>query len=167
MFEILAVYFLCKANVKNARARGHNGGAFIALTITLWFLPEFTAIFLILVISPSTSTIKAVFIGFMFAVAGGVISFCIARFCRVKSFVPTMNRGTLTKTCGLSFSADDPDSAFSDGTAIHSPFGNTNPAPIPDRPIWEKAPAANYCRSCGSQISTQGKYCTQCGEEIK
>ena len=46
MLEIFGIMMLCKANKKNALARGKRPGGFIALTIILWIGMEFLGIFI-------------------------------------------------------------------------------------------------------------------------
>ncbi len=167
MLEILILYFLCKTNVKNARARGHNGGAFIALTLVLWFLPEVIAISLIFSIHSRSELYVLLVFGYIFAIIGAVASYLAARYCSDRSFSPTLLRGTLKNTCGLSSPQDTaPYSNPNMEPSINQPFTNPNSSPIPGRPIWETAPVTNYCRSCGQRITPGGKYCPNCGGEI-
>lgn len=84
MLEILAIGLLCRANKKNALARGRKPGGFIALTIILWFVLEFVGAFIgaFLDIGYGIYVMALVFAGM-----GALISYLVAKNCKPGNFV--------------------------------------------------------------------------------
>ena len=77
MLEIFGIIMLCKANKKNALARGKRPGGFIALTIILWVGMELFGFFI-----GALTEIEygSIIFGYGFAGLGALISFLIAKF---------------------------------------------------------------------------------------
>ena len=77
MLEIFGIMMLCKANKKNALARGKRPGGFIALTIILWVGLELVGFF---VGALTEIEYGSILFGYGFAGLGALISFLLAKF---------------------------------------------------------------------------------------
>lgn len=76
MIEALILSQLCRINRQFAEERGRNKGAFTAMTILLWLVPEILATLIgYLVRLPFASY----FLGLLLGGAGGAISYFIAK----------------------------------------------------------------------------------------
>ncbi|WP_392565495.1 hypothetical protein RHO15_07810 [Utexia brackfieldae] len=79
MIEIIILIFLCRANYKNAKARGKSGGLYIAITLALWIVLELIGIAIGMSSSTYPNMLQGAMVGLVFAVAGGIISYYLAK----------------------------------------------------------------------------------------
>lgn len=79
MLEIVILIFLCRANYKNAVARGKSGGLFIFLTLALWIVLEVIGINIGLSSSYRADLMTGMLYGLGFAAVGGVLSYVWAK----------------------------------------------------------------------------------------
>ena len=79
MIELLIVWPLCRVNRRYAQERGRSKGAFTALTILLWLVPEVLAVvggyYARLPFAPY-------FLGLLLGGVGGTISYFAAKNCK-------------------------------------------------------------------------------------
>lgn len=85
MLELLALYYLSKKNKANALARGRKPGFFVAMTFILWFGMELLGLVLG---AYAGGQIGAYVMALIFAVAGGAISYVMAKNCKPSVYVP-------------------------------------------------------------------------------
>ena len=82
MLEVMAVYYLCRRNRDNARARGKNGGGAIAYTICLWIgfeiIGAFVGVFLEGMLG-NGDMILTYISALVFAAIGGLVSNLISK----------------------------------------------------------------------------------------
>ena len=81
MLEILALIYLCRKNAENASLRGRKPGAFIALTILLWFGMELLGGVIGGLANMGAGTYLFVI---LMAALGGFLSYRAAKNCRIK-----------------------------------------------------------------------------------
>lgn len=86
MLEIIAVMMLVNSNKKNAIQRGRKPGAFIALTLALWFGLEFLGF--ILGLAMGAEGVGLYLPALLLAAIGGVISYLVAKNCKTGEYVP-------------------------------------------------------------------------------
>lgn len=79
MIELLIVWQLCKVNRRFAQERGRSKGAFTALTIVLWFVPEILAM---LAGYYARLPVAPYFLGLLLGGVGGAISYFAAKNCK-------------------------------------------------------------------------------------
>lgn len=85
MLELLALYYLSKKNKANALARGRKPGFFVAMTFILWFGMELLGLVLG---AYAGGEVWAYVMALIFAVAGGAISYILAKNCKPGIYVP-------------------------------------------------------------------------------
>ena len=85
MLELLALYYLSKKNKANALARGRKPGFFVAMTFILWFGMELLGLVLG---AYAGGEVWAYVMALIFAVAGGAISYILAKNCKPGVYVP-------------------------------------------------------------------------------
>ncbi len=73
MFEIIALYFLCKHIGKLAIRKGERKGKWILTTIGAWIAAEFLGMFLGIILFGSDNMIGILLIGIMSAIGGYLI----------------------------------------------------------------------------------------------
>ncbi len=86
MLELLALYYLSKKNKANAMARGRKPGFFVAMTFILWFGMELLGLVLG---AYAGGEVWAYVSALVFAVAGGAISYILAKNCKPGVYVPS------------------------------------------------------------------------------
>ena len=158
MLEIFGIMMLCKANKKNALARGKRPGGFIALTIILWVGLELVGFF---VGALTEIEYGSILFGYGFAGLGALISFLLAKFGPKGDYV-------------------DPSIAVNPqyGAPAYVP-GNTPAYMAPQQPVQPQeyvhvnnpyqAPAqqsSQYCEFCGEPLKPGSKFCASCGTKI-
>ena len=147
MLEIFGLIMLCKANKKNALARGKKPGGFIALTIILWVGLELLGFF----IGTLSEIEYGYFIfGYGFAGIGALISFLCAKFGPKGDYVDPKAQQTLDANAPV--------------------IGDYN-VPVDDSAYAPAQPAApvqqqKFCNSCGSPVPDGCKYCDKCGAPV-
>lgn len=93
MLEILAIFYLCKANKRNALERGCKPGLYIGLTIGFWFGFEFLSI---IVGAYNGLDFSALYpLALFSALLGGLISYILAKNCPEGTYVEPMDQMTL------------------------------------------------------------------------
>ena len=181
MLEIFGIMMLCKANKKNALARGRRPGGFIALTIILWVGLELVGF----VIGAMTEIEYGYFLfGYGFAGIGALISFLCAKFGPKGNYVdpksvpenpaagiPVSIDGQLLGTYNVPV---DP--------STYAPYQNAAPvqqtqfqngAPVQQAP-FQAAPVQQaqavtqpkFCGHCGSPLQPGNNFCDNCGAKI-
>jgi hypothetical protein len=99
MLDILVLFFLVRANKKNALARGRKPGGFIALTFALWFGMQITGVVIgtllgwnIYAINSAAYDIDSLFylllLSYGLAGIGALISYLIAKSCKPGDYYP-------------------------------------------------------------------------------
>ncbi|MCL1830389.1 MAG: hypothetical protein FWG21_03060 [Oscillospiraceae bacterium] len=83
MLEIIAVYYLCKKNSQNAKARGRKGSGAVAYTIALWlgfeFVGAFVGAFVSLILGSDGEVAIIYVLALLFAALGGFIANTISK----------------------------------------------------------------------------------------
>lgn len=91
MLEIVVLIWLCNTNKKNAVQRGRKPDAFIALTLLLWIGLEIVGA----VVGAAGGLESGMyFLAILFAVIGGVISYFVAKNCRIGDYVTPVDKAT-------------------------------------------------------------------------
>lgn len=155
MLEVLGIYYLCKANKKNAMARGRKPGLFIGLTIGLWIGFEFISAILGIFLDFSGMGYYG-FIVFS-ALLGGLISYLIAKNCSQGTYYSSkdqmganIQRSSASFPDGISPQQMNPQPGFAQNTA------QSQQSDFSER----------YCRSCGVKDALGGSFCTSCGNRL-
>lgn len=163
MLEFFAVFSLCRVNRRNAIARGHKPGGFIALTIILWIVFEIIG-FIIGALIFNSSYTALLLVGLPCAAIGGLISFLIAKNLPQGNYVDPSTVFNPVMTVGPN------------GAPV---YGNQNiPAyqmqqvPVqPVQPVQQAGagpvPGVRYCRYCGASNNTTSRFCESCGQNIE
>ena len=73
MFEIIALYFLCKHIGKMAIRKGERKGKWILATIGAWIAAEFLGMFLAIILLGADNMVGILLIGIMSAIGGYLI----------------------------------------------------------------------------------------------
>lgn len=166
MLEIFAVISLCRVNRRNALARGHKPGGFIALTIILWIVFEIIGFIIGGVIFNSGYT-ALLLVGLPCAALGGLISFLITKNLPQGNYVDpsTISRPVVTVGPGGAPVYQDP----------NVPAYMLHQVPVqpvqPMQPVQPFQPAGaaggtRYCRYCGAPNNPASKFCESCGQNI-
>lgn len=91
MLEIAAIILLVIRNKKNAIARGRKPGAFIALTIILWF--GFEIIGAVIGVLAGLDILIAALLGLGTAAIGGLISYLVTKSCKPGDYYTPVRMG--------------------------------------------------------------------------
>ena len=139
MLEVMAVYYLCKRNIDNAKARGRKSGGVIAYTICLWLgfeiVGAFLGAFLATILGMGDGTIIMYLLALVFAGLGGLISNLISKAgpITVVQQIPTNYYQTI------------------------------NPSyPYPIQPI-----NPYQCQRCGNINPSDSLFCMKCGNPLQ
>ncbi len=170
MLEVFGLVMLCKANKKNAIARGKRPGGFIALTIILWIGLEILGV----VVGVSLDLGRgSIFLAYLFAGIGALISFLCAKFGPKGDYVDpsTQPVNSYNPMPGAYNVPVD--------TASYTPYPNgTGAQPSPFKPApsgdvaqpspFKPAPSAaaaqpRFCEHCGSPLPDGSNFCGNCG----
>lgn len=156
MLEIFGLIMLCKANKKNAIARGKRPGGFIALTIILWIGLEILGV----VVGVSLDLGRgSIFLAYLFAGIGALISFLCAKFGPKGDDVDpsTQPVNSYNPMPGAYNVPVD--------TASYTPYPNgTGVQPSPFKPAPSGAAAQpRFCEHCGSPLPDGSNFCGNCG----
>ena len=147
---------LCKANKKNAIARGKRPGGFIALTIILWIGLEILGV----VVGVSLDLGRgSIFLAYLFAGIGALISFLCAKFGPKGDDVdpsthPVNSYNPMPGAYNVPVD-----------TASYTPYPNgTGVQPSPFKPAPSGAAAQpRFCEHCGSPLPDGSNFCGNCG----
>lgn len=147
---------LCKANKKNALARGKRPGGFIALTIILWIGLEIIGV----VVGMSLDLGRgSIFLAYLFAGIGALISFLCAKFGPKGDYVdPSTQPVNSYNPMPGSYNVPV-------DTASYTPYPNGNGAqPSPFKPAPSGAALQQkFCEHCGSPLPAGSNFCGNCG----
>ncbi len=163
MLEFFAVFSLCRVNRRNAIARGHKPGGFIALTIILWIVFEIIG-FIIGALIFNSSYTALLLVGLPCAAIGGLISFLIAKNLPQGNYVDPSTIATPVVTVGPNGAPvyQDP----------NTPAYMLHQVPVqPVQPMQPVQPAGaagstHYCRYCGAPNNSSSRFCESCGQNI-
>lgn len=163
MLEFFAVFSLCRVNRRNAIARGHKPGGFIALTIILWIVFEIIG-FIIGALIFNSSYTALLLVGLPCAAIGGLISFLIAKNLPQGNYVDPSTVFNPVMTVG-------PNGAPVYG-GQNIPAYQMQQVPVQSvQPVQQAGavpvPGVRYCRYCGASNNTTSKFCESCGQNIE
>ena len=186
MLEIAALFFLCNKNKTNAKARGKSGGVAIAYTLGLWFGGEILGVFIGAAISGGEVTAVVYLVALLFAAAGGVASFFIAK----SGSVVVQNPALSYPPAGMS-----PYTSYSNQLAqpqplnapypnqqsqpqpqpLNAPYPNQQPQPLiatypnqqpQPQPVYAQESNRAQCPHCSAPAAPEFQYCISCGKPV-
>ena len=166
MLEIFAIISLCRVNKRNAIARGHRPGGFIALTIILWVVFEIIGMVIGALVFDN-SYLSVLFIALPCAALGGLISFLITRNLPQGNYVDPSTIVMPVVTVGPNGAPvyQDPNTP---AYMLHQvPVQPVQPLQ-PMQPVQPSGAAGTrYCRYCGAPNNTTSRFCESCGQNIE
>lgn len=152
MLEIFGIMMLCKANKKNALARGKRPGGFIALTIILWVGMEFLGIF---IGTMADLQYGRFFLAYGFAGLGALISFLIAKFGPKGDYVDPASQPTMSASVDANAPIVGAYNVPVD-QSTYTPYQNT---PAGNAPVDQYGmPVAQQLNEYGMPVDAQGNY---------
>ena len=98
MLEIVGIMMLCKANKRNAIARGRRPGGYIALTIILWVGMELLGFF---IGAMAELEYGRIFLAYGLAGIGALISFLVAKFGPKGDYVDPATARTMSSSVDM------------------------------------------------------------------
>ena len=170
MLEVFAIMMLCKANKKNALARGRRPGGYIALTIILWVGLELVGAFIGAAMGFEGYGIIVPMYGL--AGLGALISFLCAKFGPKGNYVdpnaqtsnPSLGTepalGTYNVPVNTPAYMINPNQPAQPQEYVQVP----NPYQAPAQPVQQEK--ITYCEFCGTPNKGGSKFCSSCGSKL-